>query len=253
MNEFNHQTLAQIVTGNHRTAAVFEKYHLDFCCKGKRSLQQACAEQDIAIEELVTELNNLSSTTGNSQHSFPFDQLSLAQLADYIVSTHHDYVKRELPQLLAYLQKVASKHGQRHPELLKIFDLAAAIKEEMDMHMMKEEQVLFPRIKEVEKIAGQPAGEYRMNLFYLQAPIMMMEQEHDHAGSLTEEIRTLSNNYSAPADACTTYKLAYASLQAFEIDLHQHVHLENNILFPKAVELLKEMVTPGQQTKSQLN
>jgi regulator of cell morphogenesis and NO signaling len=238
MNQLSNQTLAEIVTGNHRTAAVLEKYHLDFCCKGKRSLQQACTEKNISIDELLNELETVSS--GSNQVAFPFDKLSLTQLADYIVTTHHAYVKKESIQLFAYIQKVASKHGYRHPELFKIFELVSAIKEEMELHMQKEEQVLFPRIKEIEKYSLQP-DEHKLNISYLQAPITMMEQEHDHAGSLMEEIRVLSNNYEVPEDACTTYKLTYASLKAFETDLHQHVHLENNILFPKAIALAKNI------------
>ena len=238
MNELTSRTLAQIVTGNHRTAAVFEKYHLDFCCKGKRSLQQACSEQGIAVDEL---LNELEGTTTNNQTAFPFDKLTLTQLADHIVSTHHAYVKTESPQLLAYAEKVASKHGQRHPELFKIFQLVLAITEEMSLHMHKEEVVLFPRIKELEKLAGHEHGDIKLSASYLQAPVTMMEQEHDYAGSLLAEIRKESADYTPPADACTTYKLLFASLQAFEMDLHQHVHLENNILFPKAIALAKEL------------
>ncbi|HEY6505862.1 MAG TPA: iron-sulfur cluster repair di-iron protein [Chitinophagaceae bacterium] len=235
MNESASRTLAQIVTGNHRTASVFEKYNLDFCCKGKRSLQQACTEQGIPVDELLKELEEVVSSP--DLKTFPFDKLSLAQLADYIVTTHHDYVKKELPQLFAYAEKVASKHGQRHPELFKIFEAVAAVKEEMTMHMQKEEVVLFPRIKELENFMNHEHGQAALSVTYLQAPISMMEQEHDHAGSLLEEIRQLSDNYTPPQDACTTYKLLFAALQAFEMDLHQHVHLENNILFPKAISL----------------
>jgi regulator of cell morphogenesis and NO signaling len=238
MNQLASQTLAQIVTGNHRTAAVFEKYHLDFCCKGKRSLQQACTEQSISVDELLDELETVSTT---SQASFPFDKLSLSLLTEHIVSSHHAYVKKELPQLLAYAEKVVSKHGQRHPELLKIFETTAAIKEEMEIHMRKEEQILFPRINELEKISQQENGKYKLNISYLQSPITVMEQEHDHAGSLLAEIRQLTNNYTPPQDACTTYKLLYAGLQAFESDLHQHVHLENNILFPKTIAMAKDL------------
>ncbi|MBL7739874.1 MAG: iron-sulfur cluster repair di-iron protein [Chitinophagaceae bacterium] len=238
MNELASRTLAQIVTGNHRTAAVFEKYHLDFCCKGKRSLQQACTEQNISVDELLKELEGAASGT---QTVFPFDKLPLSQLAEHIVSTHHTYVKNELTQLMAYAEKVASKHGQRHPELFKIFEAVAAVKEEMTMHMHKEEVVLFPRIKELEKLAGHEHGQARISVTYLRAPITMMEHEHDHAGALLAEIRELSGNYTPPQDACTTYKLLYAALQAFEMDLHQHVHLENNILFPKAIRLAEEL------------
>lgn len=238
MNELASRTLAQIVTANHRTAAVFEKYHLDFCCKGKRSLQQACSEQNISVEELLNELEGAASTY---QAAFPFDKLTLSQLVDHIVSTHHAYVKTESVQLLAYAEKVAAKHGQRHPELLKIFQLVTAIKEEMALHMQKEELVLFPRIKELENFSQHEHGDIKLSFTYLQAPITMMEQEHDHAGTLLADIRQASSNFTPPSDACTTYKLLFASLQAFEMDLHQHVHLENNILFPKAIMLAKEL------------
>jgi len=141
-----------------------------------------------------------------------------------------------MPQIFSYLQKVASKHGERHPELLKIVELFAAVKEEMEQHMQKEELILFPRINEMEKLVTE-GTEIRINQTYLQAPINMMEQEHDHAGEMLAEINRLTDNYHPPADACTTYKLSFAALQAFEMDLHQHVHLENNILFPKALQL----------------
>jgi regulator of cell morphogenesis and NO signaling len=150
-------------------------------------------------------------------------------------------VKKESPQLLAYAEKVASKHGQRHPELFKIFEAVAAIKEEMGTHMHKEEAILFPRIQELENFSKHEHGDIKLSVSYLQAPITMMEQEHDHAGELLAEIRQLSENYTPPQDACTTYKLLFASLQAFEMDLHQHVHLENNLLFPKAIGLAKEL------------
>lgn len=234
MNEFVSKTLAQIVTGNHRTALVFEKYRLDFCCKGKRSLEQACAEQNISVDELLKELEGV---TGGNDRSFPMDKLTLSQLADHIVDTHHVYVKRELPQLYAYAERVAFKHGDRHPELIPIFDSVVALREEMTMHMHKEEVILFPRIKELEKSAGQDRGQVAVDTGYLQAPINMMEEEHDHAGALMSRIRELSSNYTPPHDACTTYRLLFAALQAFEADLHQHVHLENHILFPKAIAL----------------
>jgi len=238
MNELASQTLAQIVTNNHRTASVFEKYHLDFCCKGKRSLEKACADQNILVDELLDELENAGNT---NQPNFPFDKLSLSQLAEYIVSNHHAYVKRESPQLLAYAEKVASKHAHHHPELNKILSAVTAIKEEMEQHMHKEETVLFPRIQELETFSKDEYRNSKLDASYLQAPITLMEQEHDQAGLLLAEIRQLSNNYVPPQDACTTYKLLFAALKAFEIDLHQHVHLENNILFPKAMNLVSNI------------
>ena len=234
MSELMTKSLAQIVNTNHRAATVFEKYHLDFCCNGKRTLQQACTESELKIEEVVSDLEKTAQGKSFPLH---YDNMSLTQLADYIVLTHHSYVKKEMPAILSYLEKVASKHGDRHPEMIKVLEHFATVKEEMEQHMQKEEQILFPRIKEIEqKLAG--GSEIIINNTFLLSPISMMEQEHDHAGSLLAEIRQLTNNYNPPVDACTTYKLSFAALQAFELDLHQHVHLENNILFPKALTLL---------------
>lgn len=235
MNEILTKSLAQIVNTNHRAAIVFEKYHLDFCCKGKRSLQEACTEKELKIEEVIADLERTEQING-SLTAVDYSTMSLAQLSEYIVLTHHSYVKKEMPAILGYLQKVAFKHGDRHPEMIKVLQLFTAVKEEMEHHMQKEELVLFPRIKEVERIVAEKR-EIIINHTYLASPIHMMEQEHDHAGSLLAEIRQLTDNYTPPADACTTYRLSYAALEAFELDLHRHVHLENNILFPKALEL----------------
>jgi regulator of cell morphogenesis and NO signaling len=239
MNNFISKSLAQIVTDNHKAASVFEKYHLDFCCKGKRSLEQACADQQLPVNDISNELEEVFIEPAETE--VDFDKITLTQLTEYIVQTHHDFVKKELPQIYAYLQKVSSKHGDRHPELIKIFQLFAAVKEEMEGHMKKEELILFPRIKELEKYLQQESGQLKLNISYLQSPITVMEQEHDHAGSLLHEIKILSNNYTPPADACTTYRLSFAAVQAFELDLHRHVHLENYILFPKAILMFKNL------------
>jgi len=232
-NELPSKTLAQIVNANHKAANVFEKYELDFCCKGKRTLQQACIEKDLKIEGVISELERTEAGTFSSE-VVDHNNMSLGQLADYIVMTHHSFVKKEMPAIMGYLQKVASKHGERHPEMLKVLELFTAVKEEMEHHMQKEELVLFPRIKEIEKQLME-GSELVISSTYLLSPIRLMEQEHDHAGDMLAEIRHLINDYNPPTDACTTYRLSYASLQAFETDLHRHVHLENNILFPKGL------------------
>jgi regulator of cell morphogenesis and NO signaling len=235
MSELIFKSLAQIVNNNLRAAAVFEKYHLDFCCKGKRTLQQACNEKDLKIEEIIADLET-AEQSANENTAINFDEMTLVQLSEYIVMTHHCYVQKEMPQILSYLQKVASKHGDRHPEMWKVLALFVAVKEELEQHMKKEEEILFPRIQETEKWVNE-GKEIHISHTYLLAPVKMMEQEHDHAGELLAEINKLTDNYQPPADACTTYKLSFAALQAFELDLHQHVHLENNILFPKALQL----------------
>ncbi|HQX95808.1 MAG TPA: iron-sulfur cluster repair di-iron protein [Chitinophagaceae bacterium] len=238
MNVLASKTLAQIVTNNHKAASIFEKHHLDFCCKGKRTLEQACSESDIKIEEVIEQLEKAGDTNDLKTN---YNELSLAQLSEHIVSTHHNYVKNEMPALHGYLQKVASKHGDRHPEMNKVFQIFVAVKEEMEFHMQKEEMVLFPRIKDIENQI-QEGKKVVVSSSYLQSPINMMEEEHDHAGSMLAEIRNLTNNYNPPADACTTYQLSFASLQAFELDLHRHVHLENNILFPKALKMFGSQI-----------
>lgn len=237
MSELVTMSLAQIVNGNHRAARVFEKYHLDFCCKGKRTLEQACTEGELQLAKVVADLENAEQHTTGSL-SVNYTKMSLEQLAEYIVTTHHNYVKKEMPAILGYLQKVASKHGEQHPEMIKVLQLFTAMKEEMEEHMQKEELILFPRIKEIEKQMNG-GKELVISSTFLGSPISMMEQEHDHAGTLLAEIRKLTNDYTPPADGCTTYRLCLAALQAFELDLHQHIHLENNMLFPKALKIFE--------------
>lgn len=235
MSDLKTKSLAQIVNADHRAAAVFEKYHLDFCCKGKRSLQQACADNNLEVDSIVADLS-AHTAPENIIGATDFNQFNLSQLSDYIVATHHAYLKKEMPALDAYLQKVAFRHGDRHPEMIKVSALFAAIREEMDLHMAKEENVLFPRIREIEKHLAE-GNPIHLNITYVKSPVTLMEHEHDHAGNSMEEIRVMTHNYTPPADACTTYKLCLAGLQSFELDLHQHVHLENNILFPKALKM----------------
>ena len=233
MNDQMTKSLAQIVNDNHKAASVFEKYDLDFCCKGKRSLQQACIEKSLPVEKLLSELQAIDN---KSEILDDFGKMTLTQLSDYIVSRHHAYVKAEMPQIFTFLKRVATKHGDRHPEMRKVFELFSGLKNEMEEHMDKEELILFPRIEAAEEGALKQRTS-NMNVFYVQHPIEIMEAEHEQAGKVMGEIRQLTANYTPPADACTTYRLSFAALQAFESDLHQHVHLENNILFPGAIEL----------------
>lgn len=230
------KALAQIVKENHEAASVLEKYGLDFCCKGKRSLQIACDEKKLAVTDVSAELEFVIGD--KLKPVIDFDKMSLGELVNYIVSTHHALVKQEAPQILAWLQKIAGKHGDRHNELYKILEAFTSLKEEMDSHMHKEEFILFPRITELE--GSEDQGVNRISLHWLQGPVMMMEHEHEEAGKLLEEIKRNSDQYTPPADACTTYRVAFAALNAFETDLHKHIHLENNILFPKALELFRK-------------
>ena len=235
MKNLAEQTLATIVTQNHQTVPVLEKYNLDFCCKGKRTLSDACTEKGISIEALLTELETATDNTTKNQ--LPFTEMDEQQLISYILIHHHFYVKQSMPTIISHIEKVAAKHGERYPYMVKVLALFNAINEEMTAHMQKEETILFPRIKEVGQLAG---GHKKTGLAggYISGPVNVMEQEHEHAGDTLYEIRQLTNNYTPPADACTTFQVALAELKEFEEDLHKHVHLENNLLFPLAEKLL---------------
>ena len=233
MNELLNKTISQIVTDYHQTAPVFEKFGIDFCCKGKRPLTDACTERALNKEEVLAELNHAIESQASPTD---FNSLSLTALADYIVRTHHTYVKFNAPQIFNYVSRVATKHGDRFPFMKEVLQLFAEVQEDMNQHMLKEERILFPRIKALETEAA-----VNVSLEYYTGPINVMEEEHDRAGELMYKIRELTNNYSVPEGACTTFQLSLASLQAFEADLHQHVHLENNILFPRAIEMIKKL------------
>src|SRR6476646_10780468 len=180
-NELFSKTLAQIVNENHEAANIFEKYNLDFCCKGKRSLQLACEEKGLPAETIAEELDIVLNK--NELPRVDFNKLSLEALADYIVSRHHDHTRQELPQIFYYLQKVSSRHGDRHNELYKIFEKFLELRDEMEMHMQKEEQVLFPRIRELEN----PIANNQKSALSIQIPIAVMEDEHEHAGNILKE------------------------------------------------------------------
>jgi len=237
MTNLAEQTLATIVTNNHATVPVLEKYDLDFCCKGKRTLSDACVEKGLSVESISTELENSLAALQNNK--MPFTEMTADQLISYILIHHHFYVKQSMPTIINHLEKVAAKHGERYPYMITVLGLFKEIQEEMTMHMHKEEVILFPRIKEV--AALQDAHQHR-NLVagYIAAPIQVMEHEHDHAGNILYQIRSLTSNYTAPSQACTTFQVCLAELKEFEADLHRHVHLENNILFPLAEKMLEQ-------------
>ena len=236
MTNIAEQTLASIVTANSRTVPVLEKHNLDFCCKGKRTLALACQEKGITVSDVVAELE--MSGSSETTMRMPFTSMNAEQLIGHILVHHHFYVKQSMPMIMNHLEKVASKHGDRFPYMTRIQKLFSEVQEEMTAHMQKEELILFPRIKEVETAyLKREQLEFPGN--YISAPIQVMESEHDHAGNILYEIRELSNNYTPPAEACTTFKVALAELKEFEDNLHQHVHLENNLLFPLAEKMMK--------------
>lgn len=233
MTNIAEQTLATIVTGNHQVVPVLEKYDLDFCCKGKRTLAEACREKGIKMESITQELASL--TNESSKRQLPFTEMSAEQLISYILIHHHFYVKQAMPTIITHLNKVATRHGDRFTYMKDVYDLFEIVAKEMCVHMEKEETILFPRIKEAENLfrSGRRSEILAVSI---QNPINAMEADHEEAGNSMYEIRTLTNNYTAPENACTTFTVTLAELKEFEEDLHRHVHLENNILFPKAIQ-----------------
>jgi regulator of cell morphogenesis and NO signaling len=239
MTTIAEQTLANIVTNNHWAVPVLEKYNLDFCCKGKRTLADACTEKGLSVATISEELEKTSSPLQSNK--MPFTEMTAEQLISYILIHHHFYVKQSMPTILGHLKKVATKHGDRFPYMVEVFVLFKEINEEMTAHMHKEEMILFPRIKEV--AALKDTDQHRdISEGYITAPIQMMEHEHDHAGEILFKIRKLTNHYTPPAEACTTFQVCLAELKEFEEDLHRHVHLENNLLFPLVEKLLNSQI-----------
>lgn len=233
------EMLGQIVARNFRKAEVFKNHGIDFCCGGKKTLKQACIEKGLDLTKIQRELQTAGKDPGSRQ--LPYEDWSLDFLADYIVNTHHRYVKQALPSLRQHSTKVAHVHGTQHPELHRIAQLVEEINGELSSHLVKEEKILFPYIKELVaaiKNSSRPQARYFDSV---QGPINMMEMEHDLAGKKLQEIKAITNNYALPAGACATYQLLYKLLDEFENDLYTHVHLENNILFPKALELEEKL------------
>jgi len=233
------ETLGDIVAKDLSKAEVFKKYGLDFCCGGKKTVKKACAEKGVDFTKVQKELQN-SDKTSVTTRPLPYNDWSLDFLADYIVNTHHSYVKKTIPDIRTYADKVAKVHGAHHPELLKINKIAQEVCEEMSSHMVKEETVLFPYLKQL--VAAKNNGTEKVkfgNLETVETPISMMEMEHEVVGNNMEEIREISNNYQIPDDGCASYSFLFKTLDEFENDLHIHVHLENNILFPKALDMEK--------------
>lgn len=229
MEKYKNIKIGEIVTQDFRAAEVFKNAGIDFCCGGNQSLGEACSDKKLDITIIENQLAKLEATTPDTAHNFK--EWNLDFLIDYIVNTHHKTVLNLLPQLTFYTQKIADVHGDNHPELNEIARLFSQINEELLQHLKNEEEVLFPAIKELLKSNSAIAKETIIS------EITRMAKEHEFAGGAMDTINVLSHNYLLPDDGCNTYKVTYKLLEQFEDDLHIHVHLENNILYPKALTL----------------
>ncbi len=229
MNISKDQNIGELVAADYRTAQVFKDHNIDFCCNGNRSIEEACSEKGIDPENILKALEETRETrsSGTDFRSWPLDLL-----ADYVEKKHHRYVERQIPVLKEYLAKINQVHGDNHPELGEIQKLFNETAGELAAHMKKEELILFPLIR---KMVTRTGG--AENTMPVGGPIKKMMEEHDSEGARFRKISELSGNYAPPADACNTYRTAFSLLKEFEEDLHEHIHLENNILFPKSIEL----------------
>jgi len=237
MSVTTEKTLRELVLETPAATRVLEKLGIDYCCGGNQSLEQACRAANLPIDQVLDSLEAAELATKREGKDRDWQQEALADLVAHITSTHHKYTRSEIARLAPLLEKVRSVHGQNHPELQSIQTSFLGLADELTMHMMKEEMMLFPYIVRMEEsvIEGQPILPPPFGT--VQNPVSMMMHEHDSAGDALRAMRQASGGYAAPADACVSYQTLYRTLAEFEADLHQHIHLENNILFPRAIAM----------------
>ncbi len=239
MNPITEKTIGEFVADDYRTAQIFKKYNIDFCCKGNRSISEASAQKDIDAELIFKEIEAIKNSTVSESSDYKAWPIDL--LADYVEKRHHRYVEEKTPTIKAFLDKLCKVHGEKHPELFEITKIFNESAGDLAAHMKKEELILFPFIRKMvkAKITSQELSQPHFGT--VENPIDMMMEEHTVEGERFVKIAELTNNYTTPADGCTTYNVTLAMLRDFEEDLHLHIHLENNILFPKAIALEKEL------------
>jgi regulator of cell morphogenesis and NO signaling len=231
-------TVAQWVSEYPQTARVFEELQIDYCCGGKIALADACESKQLDTNAIVAKLTRTVADPTQA----PIDswtESTLADLCEHIQTTHHAFLRQELPRLSGLVDKVVAAHGEKHPELKQLQQVFASLRAELEPHMFKEEQILFPAIRQMEQIAQRPSFPFGT----VANPIRMMEHEHDVAGHALAQIRELTNDFLPPEAACNTYRVMLDSLRTLEQDTHQHIHKENNILFPRAQQLEESLVT----------
>jgi regulator of cell morphogenesis and NO signaling len=231
------KTVRELATETPNATRIFEQFGIDYCCGGSKPLQAACEHANISVEEVLRCLEGANQPGSPSEAEVDFQTVGLAELIDHILTVHHGYVKTEVPRIRQLLFKVVGVHAAGHPELVGVQQTFKALAEELLAHMMKEEVVLFPYIAKLEQARnyGRPAP--RAAFGSISNPVRMMELEHESSGRALEELRKLTSAYTPPDNACFSYKTLYSAMKDFEADLHQHLHLENNLLFPRAIAL----------------
>jgi len=233
------KTIGEMVADDFRAASVFSANKIDFCCKGNRTLDEVCNQKGLDVYDVLAQLEK---ATESNNSTIEFNTWELDLLIDYIEKKHHRYVEEKAPILLSFILKLEQVHGAAHPELFEIKNLFKRTADELTQHMKKEELILFPHIKQMVEAARNKTPLSAPGFGTVANPIAMMMEEHENEGNRFEKIVAISNNYTPPADGCNTYKVTFQMLQEFESDLHTHIHLENNILFPKAIVLQEKFL-----------
>jgi regulator of cell morphogenesis and NO signaling len=228
------QTVREIALEEPSSIRVFESFGIDYCCGGRKPLSEACAASSVDVDAVITALEAAAADPVLSTEDWP--QKSMEALVNHIIATHHAYVKRELPRLAVLAQKVVNRHGETRAELVELQSVLATLDADLTQHLAKEEAILFPYIIQLERSNAEGTSRPESCFSTVASPVAMMTAEHDAAGLLLAEIRRLSENFTTPEGACPTYHAYYDGLKEFELDLHQHIHLENNILFPRAIK-----------------
>jgi regulator of cell morphogenesis and NO signaling len=231
---FAERQLGDLVTDNPRAAAVLDGFGLDYCCRGHQTLAEAAGRKGVPIGDVSSALAALDTPAGDDRRT---EQLELDELAHHIVEKHHRYVREVSPAIERWLAKLVDRHGDHHSELMDVQTVFIELSNELHGHMYKEEQMLFPFISDLARAQRAGTGLPRAPFGTVRSPVRVMEHDHQFAGDLLARIRDLTNNYTPPDDACRTYRLCYAELETYENDLKRHIHLENNVLFPKAIEM----------------
>ena len=233
------KTVREVAVENPAATRVFERFGIDYCCGGNQALEQACQRAGVPFDEVIDSLEMEKEAARAAKQVHDWQSESLSELITHIKSTHHKYTRDETVRLAALLQKVSSVHGKNHPELFAIRETFGWVSQELMTHMMKEEMVLFPYIERMEESVIQNEPVLPAPFGSVQNPVALMEHEHDSAGAALRSMRKVSSDFTPPTDACISYQTLYKALAAFEADLHQHIHLENNILFPRAIAMEK--------------
>lgn len=241
METIQESTIGQLVATNYKTAAVFKKHKIDFCCNGNRTISEACAQQKLNQEIIEHELNSVVLESSEQDETINYKFWPLDLLVDYIEKKHHRYVKAQINVLNQYLDKLCKVHGANHPELFEVKELFDGCGEELTTHMQKEEMILFPAVRNLVDAQSHTDSLKQFPFQTVKNPIQIMMHEHDAEGNRFRKISELTSTYTPPADACGTYKVAFALLKEFEEDLQLHIHIENNIIFPKAIKLEAEL------------